>query len=130
MNYNNILLIEDDEADQQIFSMVLQSIGPHLRCTVEEDAMRTLYQLMNAEMLADLIFLDVDLPGMTGIEFLRELKRNEQLKRIPVVVMSGVPNSDDERTIKELGALDYIVKPSKFSELKRILSTIIEFSPS
>jgi DNA-binding response OmpR family regulator len=62
---------------------------------------------------------------MTGLEFLEELRKQEALRQTPVVVMSGVPNEDDRRQTKALAAIDYIVKPSKFSELRGILSSLL-----
>ncbi|HEY4336798.1 MAG TPA: response regulator [Puia sp.] len=125
MPYSRILLIDDDEADQRIFATVLQAIGPKISCTVSDDALQALYQLISSEITADLIFLDVGLPGMTGLEFLQELRNQDTLKETPVVVMTGLPNSDDMRQTKELGALDYVVKPGKFSELREILSSFL-----
>lgn len=125
MSYKHILLIEDDEADQRIFSTVLQSIDPRLTCIILEDAEEALYKLEAAEVSADLIFLDLRMPGMTGLEFLREFQKNETLKQIPVVVLCGAPDVDDVRKTKELGALDFIIKPNRYSELKKILLPIL-----
>jgi len=129
MPYQHILLIEDDEADQRIFATVLQSIGPDLICTVSDDAMQALYQLISLEITADLIFLDARLPGMTGLEFLQELRKQESLKETPVVVMAGLPDANDMLRTKELGALDYVVKPGKFSELRKILASFLVEQP-
>lgn len=125
MPYKHILLIEDDEADQAIFSIVLQSISPKLTCTILDDAEDALRKLETAEVSADVIFLDIRMPGMTGLEFLKELRKNDTLKQMPVVTMSGLPNEQDARESKELGARDFIVKPSRYSELKKILVSIL-----
>jgi CheY-like chemotaxis protein len=125
MSYKHILLIEDDEADQRIFSTVLHSIGPGLSCTVLEDAQEALYKLETAEVAADLIFLDLRMPGMTGLEFLKELRDKKSLSQTPVVVLSGVPDENDARESKALGARDYIVKPGRYSELREILFSIL-----
>lgn len=125
MRFRRILLIDDDEADQFIFSTVLHAIAPELTCTVSDDPVQSLYQLISSEVSADLIFVDVRLPGMTGLEFLQELREQEKLKGIPVVVMAGLPNANDMRRTRELGALDYVVKPGKFSELRNILTSLL-----
>jgi len=126
MSYKHLLLIDDDEADQRIFSVVLKSIGPDFTCTFKDDAAQALYQLETEELTADLIFVDVRMPGMTGLEFLQELRKQESLRQTPVVVLSGVPNSEDMRQTKELGAIDYIIKPGKYSELRHILVSILD----
>lgn len=125
MSYKHILLIEDDECDQQIFSTVLQSMGPGRSCAIFDDAEEALYKLEAAEVLADLIFLDMRMPGMNGLEFLKELREKEMLSQIPVIVMSGVPDEKDAGESRELGARDYIIKPGKYSELRQILSSIL-----
>ena len=125
MSYKHILLIEDDEGDQKIFATVLRSIGPEITCTILDNAGEALYKLENAEVLADFIFLDLRMPGMTGLEFLKELQTNETLKQTPVVVLSGVPDENDVRETKALGARDFIVKPGKYSELRKILYSIL-----
>ena len=125
MPFQRILLIDDDEGDQQIFATVLQAIRPDLVCTVTDDAAQALYQLATSEITADVIFLDARLPGMTGLEFLQELRKQETLRQMPVVVMAGISNENDMRRTKELDAIDYIVKPTKFSELRQILSRLL-----
>jgi len=125
MSYKHILLIEDDEADQTIFSIVLRSLGPGFTCTIFEDAEDALNKLETAEVSADLIFLDMRMPRMTGLEFLKELQKKETLRQTPVVVLSGFPDENDARETKALGARDFIVKPSKYSELRKILFPIL-----
>jgi CheY-like chemotaxis protein len=125
MPYKRILLIEDEEADQRIFTTVLQSIGLGLTCTILDDAQEALYKLETAEVSADLIFLDLRMPGMTGLEFLKELRQKETLRQTPVVVLSGVPDVDDVRETQELGVHDFFIKPSKYSELRKILFSIL-----
>jgi DNA-binding response OmpR family regulator len=125
MSYKQILLIEDDEGDQRIFAAVLQSIGPGISCNIFDDAQEALFKLETAEVSADVIFLDLRLPGMTGLEFLRELQKKERLSQTPVIVLSGVPDDDDMRETQKLGACDFIVKPSRYSELRKILGSIL-----
>ncbi|HEY4108076.1 response regulator [Puia sp.] len=125
MPYQHILLIEDDEADQRIFSTVLHSISPGLSCIILDDAQQALYKLETGEVSADLIFLDLRLPGMSGLEFLKELRGKKALSQTPVIALSGVPDEDDARETKELGARDYIIKPGRYSELRTILAQLL-----
>lgn len=125
MFYYHILLVEDDEVDQHIFSTVLHSVQPNIKCSILDDALEALYVLSTRQVPADLIFVDVGLAGMSGMEFLEELKKSENLRDIPVIMMSGMANIEDMSSAKRLGAKDYIVKPGKFSELKTILCSIL-----
>jgi len=126
MARKNILLIEDDEGDQQIFVTVLRSINAGFTCTVLDNAEEALNKLEAAELSTDLIFLDLGLPGMTGQEFLKELLKIHLPKLIPVFVLAGIHNEDDIRETKELGAMDFIVKPGRYSELKNTLVPILQ----
>ena len=122
MSYKHILLIEDDEADQAIFSIVLHSMYPGVTCTVIDNAGEALSKLEAAELSADLIFLDLRMPGMTGLEFLKELRNNESIAQTPVAVLSGVPNEDEFKASQELGVRGCLIKPSRYSELRQLLS--------
>jgi DNA-binding response OmpR family regulator len=101
-----VLLIEDDVRVRELYELVLK---------MDE------YQVITAETgedgLAkaktenpDLIFLDIRLPGISGLEVLEHLRQDENTAAIPVVILS---NLDDEKTITRgvsLGALEYVVK--------------------
>ena len=64
----------------------------------------------------DFIFLDLNLPVMDGYEVCRELKKDEELKKIPVVILSASSDGIKEKSI-EIGADDYIIKPYEPQEL-------------
>ena len=64
----------------------------------------------------DFIFLDLNLPVMHGYEVCRELKKDEELKKIPVVILSASSDGIKEKSI-EIGADDYIIKPYEPQEL-------------
>lgn len=125
MSYKRILLIEDDEGDQRIFTTVLQSIDAGFTCNIFDNAEEALYKLETAEVSADLIFLDLGMPGMTGLEFLKELRTKETLSQTPVVVLCGLSDTNDIRETQALGVRDFFVKPGRYSELRTILFSIL-----
>lgn len=102
-----ILLVEDDKALNHAVSFKLKQEG-HLVISTEraEDALRALKD--NPQI--DIIWLDFLLPGMNGIEFLRELRKSPEFKDKKVVICSVSGRSDDKGLWKELGAIDYLVK--------------------
>ena len=63
-----------------------------------------------------LILLDIKLPLKDGFEVLQELKRENEFKHIPIVMLTTTSNSEDVRKALAMGANDYIVKPVKFSD--------------
>lgn len=64
-----------------------------------------------------LILLDIRMPGMDGWDVLKEIKRNNATKTIPVIMYTTVEKSPDEETLRERGVDDYIVKPFDNEEL-------------
>ncbi len=58
----------------------------------------------------DLICLDIQLPGENGIVFLEEVRKNEKLKSVPVLIISNFSQDDEKKRAKDAGATDYIVK--------------------
>jgi chemotaxis family two-component system response regulator Rcp1 len=75
----------------------------------------------------DLILLDLNLPGMDGREVLRQVKQDDELRRIPVVVMT---RSDAERDViatYDTGANSYVTKPVGLDEFTRVVQSVQEF---
>jgi CheY-like chemotaxis protein len=126
MRYSKVFLIEDDEDDQELFLMALRQINPSLDCTVLSGADSALQALEQNVATPDLIFLDLNMPVMTGQQFLTELSKKDPDNQIPVVVLS---TSSDQATIdevKDLGVQSFITKPNSFHELKNILQRILD----
>ncbi|MNG25556.1 Response regulator rcp1 [compost metagenome] len=82
-----------------------------------------LQKLVDKEIKPDLIFLDINMPLMSGIELLAEIKKREAIKNIPVIIFSTAPISAN--LAKTLDAKDYVTKPSNFNDLKNILRSIL-----
>jgi CheY-like chemotaxis protein len=70
------------------------------------------------------IFLDLRLPGLDGLEFLRKVKSGEQTKTIPVVILTSSANGRDIIESYQLGVNSYIIKPVSFDEFADIVSKI------
>jgi CheY-like chemotaxis protein len=122
----SILLIDDDEDDRALFKEAVSSLDHDLQCWTANDGQQALdvltYELI---VLPDLIFLDLNMPKMSGIEFLTAIKKNRQHKNIPVIIYSTSSNPEDLRKCQELGATDFITKPSDFKELIKTLSMLL-----
>ncbi len=126
MPYSRVLLIDDDEDDQELFLQAIQEIAASVECISLDYARSALTQLENRALTADVIFLDLNMPIMTGQQFLSELHKREELSRIPVIILSTSSNVETINQAKALGAKKFITKPSNFKELKNILHTILE----
>jgi CheY-like chemotaxis protein len=117
----NILYIEDDHDDQEIFQEVLTNVAPRTVCYLAGDADEARELLNEIHINPDYIFLDINIPGTDGISFLREIKESEALKSIPVIVYSTTNNRKYALQCKRLGALEFITKPSTFQGVCNIL---------
>ncbi|HEX8577788.1 MAG TPA: response regulator [Flavobacterium sp.] len=120
MKYNYILQIDDDAEDCDFFSEALQSVSNATYLAIH-NAKDALIKLEKKVVIPDIIFLDLNMPKMNGTEFLIELKKREFLKHIPVIIFSTSPVTEMMFQTKDLGACDYITKPSDYSTLKKLL---------
>ena len=126
MGYKNLLLIDDDSDDQEIFLEVLKRLTQPVKCTVYDGAREALQSLISKEIRPDVIFLDLNMPIMSGQQFLVEIKKMEGLKDIPIIIFSTSSHSLTIQLTKELGAHDFITKPNNFNDLTTILKPLID----
>lgn len=126
MKYKNLLLIDDDEDDQELFIEAAKEISSDIHITVVPDASIALEKLIQKAVTADIIFSDLNMPRMNGQQFLLEIKRRPELKDIPVIIFSTSSHSHTIQLVKDFGAHEFITKPGLFKELvdtlRRILS--------
>ena len=125
MQYRSILLIDDDEDDQELFQLALGDVARDVQCKVLTSAKEALHHLETGLGTIDLIFLDLNMPIMTGQQFLAELKERQLLDEIPVIVLSTSSDATIVKQARSLGARKFITKPSNFQELKDILHNIL-----
>src|ERR1700722_2530434 len=121
MRYSKILLIDDDEDDQELFAAAIRQVAASVQCMVLESAQTALRLLDSKEVAVDLIFLDLNMPVMSGQQFLAEKNQRAGLRDIPVVVLSTSSNTDIIAKTTELGVTKFVTKPNSFTELKTIL---------
>lgn len=117
-------LIDDDIDDQKIFSIITEEVDNSIICSFANDGVDALEKLTHCEVIPDLIFLDVNMPRMDGLECLRKIKKNDRLKNIPVYMYSTTADPTTVTLTKRLGVKDFIVKPNNINELVNILTNI------
>ncbi len=111
----SILVVEDEIAIRDMLDFALETEG--FRVQQVGSAEQGMNYLAEAAVLPDLILLDWMLPGASGIEFCRKLKKDERLKSIPVIMLTARTDEDDKIRGLEVGADDYILKPFSPREL-------------
>ena len=121
------LLIDDD--NEEIFSAVLAEISTDIEFHKVRNAREAICKIRSGEIVADLILLDLNLPGVNGYEFLVYLKGQLRQTRIPVVVYSTVSDSSELVRTKKLGAYTFLEKPGCFKSLKaKLFELLVELN--
>jgi CheY-like chemotaxis protein len=125
MNINplNILLAEDDEDDRYFFEKALKelSIPTHLSAVADGEKLMD-YLFENSNHLPDVLFLDINMPRKNGNECLLEIKHNEKLKNLPVVMFSTTNSWESINMLFKSGAHVFIHKPGEFAQLKEVIN--------
>lgn len=116
------VLIVDDKAT--IAKIIQVYIAETFDCVFYEDPIQAIAWLQQGN-LPDLIISDINMPNMSGIEFLDYIKKNELFKSIPFVILSSEDSTSQKIALLEKGADDYISKPFNPMELKARLKKII-----
>jgi CheY-like chemotaxis protein len=114
-----IMLVDDDPEDREEFSDVYLAQFPGEQLYFAENgekAIEKLEQLFQKETELCLIVLDLNMPILNGTQTLRKIKGDDRFKEIPVVIYSTSVNAHEREECYRLGALDYMVKPSSFSD--------------
>ena len=129
----NILLVEDDLADQKLIksSLKAQKIANDLHITSNaEEALDLLHSLCKSNdgvSRPDLILLDLNMPGMGGKEFLKNIKTDEELQQIPVVILTTSNSEKDVVDSYKLQAAGYVHKPVTLEEFKQVMQDIEDY---
>ncbi len=124
-----VLLIEDDPGDADLIAIVFQRQREKIQLKIVydgEEAISYLRQKTNA-VLPDLILLDLNLPGKSGREVLEAIKTDEQLKQIPVVILTGLKAPEEVLTSYKLGANAYLTKPDGLAGFTNVIQSIDNF---
>ncbi len=108
-----ILLVEDEEAIREMVEMILQQAGFDVSAASSAEQAQTVL----ADILPDLVLLDWMLPGVSGMELARRLKKDPDLKSLPIIMLTARGEEEDKVRGLELGADDYVTKPFSPKEL-------------
>lgn len=106
-NVPTILAVDDTPVNLSLITGLLKS---HYRVKVANSGEKAL-RIVHSDLPPDLVLLDVMMPDLDGIEVCRRLKADPRTKHIPVIFLTAMSKSEDERIGLEAGAVDYITKP-------------------
>ncbi len=127
-----ILLIEDDRVDVMTVQRALRKGSRAIPLHVARTAAEALEMLRGQgdarlDPLPSLILLDLNLPRMSGIEFLEQLRGDAQLRDLPVIVLTSSNEPSDRAAAFKYEVEDYIVKPHSFDEFTSAINTVLAY---
>lgn len=118
----HILLADDDKDDSMLFQDILDELPLSTHLTTVFDG-EQLMQLLNKtkDYLPDILFLDLNMPRKNGFECLSEIRNNEKLKQLSVIIFSTSCQLEIVNLLYKNGAQFYIRKPNSFTQLKKLI---------
>ena len=117
-----LLLADDDLDDRLFFEDAIEELFTSYKLSTVTDGVELMEVLFdNSEQLPDILFLDINMPRKNGCECLAEIKANDMLKEIPVVIFSTSLDMEIVNKLYENGAHYYIRKPGDFNVLKKVI---------
>ncbi|MEM7768962.1 MAG: response regulator [Cyanobacteria bacterium P01_A01_bin.37] len=133
--YPTLLVVEDSDEDFEALGRILTKTCdinvPLFRCIDGDDALDFLHQTgeyVNHDLdLPGLIILDLNLPGTDGREVLTQIKQDDRLKTIPVIIFTTSSNPKDIEVCYQAGANSYMLKPMNLEQLKTSIRLFIDY---
>jgi CheY-like chemotaxis protein len=128
MDKKIILLVEDDQLDVISVERSLNKLDQNFELFTAYNGIEALEILKeNPNNLPDIILLDLNMPKMNGIEFLKVLKSDDRYKNIDVFIMTTSGEETDRRTAEELGISGYLIKPLNFTNNNKRIDSLDAF---
>jgi CheY-like chemotaxis protein len=119
------VFIADDDADDQLFFRdALSAVYPSIKLEAVQDGTELLALL--SHLRPDLIFLDLDMPGLNGLQTMQQIRNNTLHASLPIVVFSSTSRASNIDTAYEMGADLFFIKPPSFGELKSAIKAMLQ----
>ena len=116
-----VLIIDDDQAEVLIATRVLSKIAPELGVDTALSGEAGLALLRSGRPLPVLVLLDLKIPGLSGLDVLRQIRADEHLKHLPVIIVTNSTLESDRQEALAAGADDYL---HKAFDIKRFSSDV------
>jgi len=127
---NRVLYVEDGPDDALFMERALRKIAPEVELDIISDGQKAMDYFDPAASPArrrdplDLVILDLNLPGRSGLEILRQIRHNPQTTALPVVMFSASNQPKDIHACRAAGCTEYHVKPTDSEGLRRLVALI------
>jgi CheY-like chemotaxis protein len=126
-NSMSFLIVDDDADDRMLFIEAAAEIDKTIECKIAKNGEEALNLLRNVEYpLPDFIFLDIRMPRLNGKKCLFEIKNDERLKNIPVIIYTTSRAVEESKELRAMGAFHFISKPKNADEIFYLISFVID----
>jgi CheY-like chemotaxis protein len=113
-----ILYVDDDKDDREIFEEIIRELHPEFKCMLADGASQAL-QMLASSIQPLCIFIDINMPKVSGIELLKIIRAKDELKSIPVYMLTT--SKEHEKQTRDLGATDYFQKPNTYHDFFELM---------
>ncbi len=122
----SIVLVDDDEDDRNFFTRAVQNTSPAIRFVALSDGEKFI-EFLEKDPLPhpDLVILDINMPGLSGLDCLKQIRQSVGWSDLPVVMYSTSNQDADVNESTKLGANLYVVKPKEISALYRLVNYLV-----
>jgi CheY-like chemotaxis protein len=121
----HVWIVDDDEDDRDLLTLAIHEADPTIKCAMARDGKEALDGLrLTHSRKPHLIFLDLNMPRVDGVKFIKELKKDRTLQDIPIVVYTTSKLEKDREEMMALGATHFLTKPNSLSSLCRAVEGI------
>jgi len=123
----NILFIEDDNIETMKLQRTVSKLNTKQNIIEAKNGEEALTILKSDTDLPDVIFLDLNMPRMSGIEFLKILKADEVMKYLPTIILTTSENRADLLECYKIGIAGYILKPLKYEDYEAKIRKVFDY---
>jgi len=127
-----IAIVDDDPADVHALKHAFKNVGDDVDFLVSDSGSDFINKLDaiysgSDQLCPDIVFLDINMPGMTGFDTLAHLRQQKHGKTVPIIIYSTTTEKSDVEKAYELGANCFVTKPSSLSGLRELVQRLTDF---
>ncbi len=123
----DVLFIEDDTIETMKLQRTVSKLQLKHNIIEAKNGEQALEVLKNTTKLPDIILLDLNMPRMSGIEFLEILKADDKYKYLPTIILTTSENRADLLECYRIGIAGYVIKPLKYEDYETKLKSVFEY---
>lgn len=121
-----VLIVDDDPDDLELTTLAVEASDRHADVKAVTSGKAALAYLGGSEGLPDIILLDLKMPGMTGIDTLREIRSDARLKNIPVIIVTSSCLEADRKAALDAGADGFMHKSLGMAQFRSSINSVLE----